>query len=190
MRVLLITDLPISTPFCDASACEYAATLAPSEFTEARARAHAPEIVVATLRAPNAAIFKELSLFNTPTGLPVIYVDHATDHRAAIAHLAAEAGVTAYIPAAQPIADSQSLLRWAQMRFQSIQKMQKKLADTEKKLADRIVIERAKGLMMQIQGIGEETAYREMRSQSMRHAVSMRVTAQSILDACGHTPGR
>ncbi|MFT6580936.1 MAG: ANTAR domain-containing protein [Alphaproteobacteria bacterium] len=50
------------------------------------------------------------------------------------------------------------------------------------------MIERAKGLMMKTQGIGEEKAYRALRNLSMRRAVSMSVTAQAVLDASGHTP--
>jgi response regulator NasT len=51
------------------------------------------------------------------------------------------------------------------------------------RLSDRIVIEKAKGLLMQRLGLGEEEAYKRLRVQSRRQRKQVRDIAQSILDA-------
>ncbi len=57
------------------------------------------------------------------------------------------------------------------------------LARLQQRLSDRIVIERAKGILVQRLGITEEDAYKRMRVISRRQRRQMREIAQSLLDA-------
>lgn len=52
----------------------------------------------------------------------------------------------------------------------------------QQRLNDRIIIERAKGIMVQRLGISEEEAYKRLRLQSRRHRRQIRDIAQSFLD--------
>jgi response regulator NasT len=52
----------------------------------------------------------------------------------------------------------------------------------QQRLNDRIVIERAKGVMVQRLGISEEEAYKRLRLQSRRQRRQIRDIAQSLLD--------
>lgn len=52
----------------------------------------------------------------------------------------------------------------------------------EQRLADRILVERAKGLLMQRLNISEEEAYRRLRLLSRRQRRQIRELAQSLLD--------
>jgi ANTAR domain len=56
------------------------------------------------------------------------------------------------------------------------------LARLQQRLSDRIVIERAKGILVQRLGITEEDAYRRMRLISRRQRRQVREIAQSLLD--------
>jgi response regulator NasT len=64
--------------------------------------------------------------------------------------------------------------RQAQWRLQ--------LARLQQRLNDRIVIERAKGIMVQRLGISEEEAYKRLRLLSRRQRRQIRDIAQSLLD--------
>jgi AmiR/NasT family two-component response regulator len=57
------------------------------------------------------------------------------------------------------------------------------LTRLQQRLADRIVVERAKGILVQRLGITEEDAYKRMRVISRRQRRQMRDIAQSLLDA-------
>jgi hypothetical protein len=65
-------------------------------------------------------------------------------------------------------------------RRQSDWKMQ--LAGLQQRLCDRIVIERAKGVLVQRLGISEEEAYQRLRVSSRRQRRQIRDIAQSLLD--------
>jgi hypothetical protein len=56
------------------------------------------------------------------------------------------------------------------------------LARLQQRLSDRIVIERAKGILVQRLGITEEDAYKRLRVISRRQRRPMRDIAQSLLD--------
>jgi AmiR/NasT family two-component response regulator len=56
------------------------------------------------------------------------------------------------------------------------------LAHLQQRLSDRIVIERAKGILVQRLGITEEDAYKRMRVISRRQRRQIREIAQSLLD--------
>jgi AmiR/NasT family two-component response regulator len=56
------------------------------------------------------------------------------------------------------------------------------LARLQQRLSDRIIIERAKGIMVQRLGISEEEAYKRLRLLSRRQRRQIRDIAQSLLD--------
>jgi hypothetical protein len=53
----------------------------------------------------------------------------------------------------------------------------------QQRLNDRVVIDKAKGVLMEYLGIGEQEAYQRLRGQSRRLRKPMREIGQSILDA-------
>jgi AmiR/NasT family two-component response regulator len=61
--------------------------------------------------------------------------------------------------------------------------LREEIARLEKRLADRIVIEKAKSVIMKQWGITEEAAYEQLRVQSRRQRKQMGEIAQSILDS-------
>ena len=56
-------------------------------------------------------------------------------------------------------------------------------ARLQQRLSDRIIIERAKGILVQRLGISEDDAYKRLRMISRRQRRQMRDIAQSLLDA-------
>lgn len=61
--------------------------------------------------------------------------------------------------------------------------LRSQVASLSQRLSDRIVIEKAKGVLMQTLGLSEEEAYMRMRVQSRRQRKKIREIAQSILDS-------
>ncbi|MCS6978394.1 MAG: ANTAR domain-containing protein [Gemmatales bacterium] len=57
------------------------------------------------------------------------------------------------------------------------------VTNLSQRLGDRIIIEKAKGVLMQTLGLSEEEAYMRMRVQSRRQRKKVREIAQSILDS-------
>ena len=95
---------------------------------------------------------------------------------------AIEAGVTAYIVAGLQAERVKPVLDVAMKRFNREQKLLDELSDTRRQLADRKLIERAKGVLMARNRLTEEEAYQRLRSMAMNKKLKLAEVAQRILD--------
>ncbi len=103
--------------------------------------------------------------------------DDTSNVKAAVA-----AGVSAYIVAGLAPERIRPILDVAMARFQHEQELRRELADARSELQERKVIDRAKGLLMQRQGLGEREAYEKLRKTAMDKGLKLADVAQRILD--------
>lgn len=92
------------------------------------------------------------------------------------------AGVSAYIVAGLQAERIKPVLNVALARFKQEQKLLAELDDTRHKLAERKVIDRAKGLLMTRHGMTEDAAYQKLRSMAMNKNLKLAEIAQRVLD--------
>lgn len=95
---------------------------------------------------------------------------------------AMEAGVSAYVVAGLSAAGVTAVLDVALARFAVDQRLRNELSETRLKLADRKVIERAKGLLMERHRCTEDEAYRKLRRLAMDKNLKLAEIAQRMLD--------
>ena len=95
---------------------------------------------------------------------------------------AVAAGVSAYIVAGLAPERIRPILDVAMARFQHEQALRRELADARSELAERKLIDRAKGLLMQRQGLSEQAAYEKLRKTAMDRGLKLADVAQRILD--------
>jgi response regulator NasT len=95
---------------------------------------------------------------------------------------AVAAGVSAYIVAGLAPERIRPILDIAMARFQHEQALRRELADARSELRERKVIDRAKGLLMQRQGLTEAEAYAKLRKTAMDKGLKLGEVAQRILD--------
>jgi response regulator NasT len=95
---------------------------------------------------------------------------------------AVAAGVSAYIVAGLAPERIRPILDVAMARFQHEQELRRELADARTELQERKVIDRAKGLLMQRQGLTEQAAYEKLRKTAMDRGLKLGDVAQRILD--------
>ena len=95
---------------------------------------------------------------------------------------AIDAGVTAYIVAGLQAERVKPVLDVAMKRFHREQKLLDELSDTRRQLADRKLIERAKGVLMARNRLTEDEAYQRLRSMAMNKKLKLAEVAQRILD--------
>ncbi len=97
-------------------------------------------------------------------------------------HAAIEAGVSAYVVAGLSAERVTVVLDVAIARFEVDQKLRHELSETKLKLAERKVIERAKGLLMERHHCTEDEAYRKLRRLAMDKNLKLSEVAQRMLD--------
>lgn len=138
---------------------------------ESDARDALEHVVMATREAPRPIV-----MFTN---------DSDTSHvREAVA-----AGVTAYVVAGLAPERIRPILDVAMVRFQHEQALHQALAETRSELdelsaelKDRKLIDRAKGLLMQRQGLNEADAYAKLRKTAMDKGLKLAEVAQRMLD--------
>ncbi len=96
---------------------------------------------------------------------------------------AVAAGVSAYIVAGLSPERIRPILDVAMARFEHEQGLRQELAHAKTELQDRKVIDRAKGLLMQRQGLSEKVAYDRLRKAAMDKGLRLGEVAQRMLDA-------
>ena len=92
------------------------------------------------------------------------------------------AGVSAYIVDGLQAERVKPVLDVALARFRREQKLLDELSDTRRQLADRKLIERAKGVLMAKNRLSEEQAYQRLRSMAMNKKLKLVEIAQRVLD--------
>lgn len=97
-------------------------------------------------------------------------------------HAAIEAGVSAYVVAGLSADRVKPVLDVALARFEVEQKLRHELSETRLRLAERKIIERAKGLLMERHHCTEDEAYRKLRRLAMDKNLKLSELAQRMLD--------
>jgi len=95
---------------------------------------------------------------------------------------AVAAGVTAYIVAGLSPERIHPILTIALARFKHEQALLAELDNARLELSDRKLIDRAKGLLMQRQGLNEQAAYARMRKAAMNKGVKLAEIAKQMLE--------
>jgi response regulator NasT len=90
--------------------------------------------------------------------------------------------VAAYIVAGLRAERVKPVLDVALARFRREQKLLDELSDTRRQLADRKLVERAKGVLMTRSGLTEDQAYQKLRSMAMNRKLRLGEVAQRVLD--------
>jgi len=101
-----------------------------------------------------------------------------------------QSGVSAYL--VKPVSESDLLpaLILALSRFLQLQTLQQEVGNLKEALRSRKLIEQAKGILMDKEGISEAEAFRRIQAQSRNGNIPMVKLAEEIITASGVIGGR
>ena len=140
-----------------------------------------PDIVLIDLSNPNRDTMEQLALASAPTERPVAMFVDRTD--STTTRMAIDAGVSAYVVDGLRKERIKPIIEAAIARFQVFARMRKELETTKAALAERKIIDRAKGLLMKAKGLGEDEAYALLRKTAMDQGRKVADVAQSLVTA-------
>ncbi len=98
---------------------------------------------------------------------------------------AKEAGVFGYLTKPFKPSDLAPAIEVARSRFEQNQQLMREVTTLQERLEARKAVEKAKGVLMEREGVSEAEAYRRIQQQSMNQRLSMREVAEAILIAHG-----
>lgn len=140
-----------------------------------------PHIVIVAADSPDRDTLEHISLTTRNAPRPVVMFTQ--DGGAETIRAAVKAGVSAYVVDGLSPERIRPILEVACARFEAHQALAERLAETERQLAERKAVERAKGLLMQRRGLSEDEAYRELRRLAMQTGKRMGEVAETLLAA-------
>ena len=163
------------------------ATLPADAFLAERLQQLQPDMVIvdAESEARDALEHVVWATRDAPRPIVMFTNDNDTSH---VKHAVA-AGVSASIVAGLSAARIRPILDVAMARFEHEQALRRELALTREELGERTaelhnrkIIDRAKGLLMQHQGLSEPQAYERLRKTAMDKNLKLVEVAQRVLD--------
>jgi response regulator NasT len=141
----------------------------------------AADVVLIDLANPSRDALEQIAAAAGPLDRPVAMFVDRTDPETTRA--AIEAGVSAYVVDGLRRERVRPILDTAIARFHAFARLRAELAATKEALAERKVIDRAKGLLMKAKGVSEEDAYALLRRTAMERGRKLSDIARSLVEA-------
>jgi response regulator NasT len=157
------------------------ATLPGDAFLPERIAQIQPDMIVVDAESQGRDLLEHVVMATRDERRPIVMFsddDDSSHVRRAIA-----AGVTAYVAAGTPADHIKPLIEVAMARFEHEEGLRRDLADARSQLEERKVIDRAKGLLMERQGLSEQEAYARLRKAAMDKGIKLADVAQRLIDA-------
>ncbi len=157
-----------------------AGTFASRSDLPARARELNPDVLIINLESLDGGTLESLRQLHEERPRPiVVFVDRTEE---ALTQQAIEAGVSAYVVAGFNPTRVKPILDAAIARFGTYQALRGELQKTRESLAERKLIERAKGILMKRKKLDEGAAYAALRRMAMDRNQRIVEVAQGIID--------
>src|SRR5947209_18566146 len=138
-----------------------------------------PDLVIMDIRMPDVDGITAAETLTQEKIAPVLLLTAFGDQQ--LVERAKEAGVVNYI--VKPLRESEvsPAIEVALARYNEFRVLEEKTRTLSEKLETRKIVERAKGVLMEKQGLSAQEAFRKIQKASMNNRKSMREVAEAIL---------
>jgi two-component system, response regulator PdtaR len=143
------------------------------------ARTLRPDIVIMDIKMPEMDGIAALRVLTEENIAPVLLLTAYGEGE--LVQQASDAGAVAYLVKPFRQSDLQPQIEVALARFGELRTLRAELDDVREALSVRKLVERAKGLLMETQGLKEAEAFRRIQKLSMDTRKSMKEVAEAIL---------
>lgn len=159
---------------------QVAAVLGSAADLTAEIEALRPDVILIETDSPSRDTLENLAVMNSAMPRPVIIF--AREGEPDTIRAAVKAGVAAYVVDGLDPSRLKPVIDVAVAQFEEHQAMKTELAAATKKLSERKLIERAKGILMKSRQLDEEAAYAALRKLAMERSKPLAQVAQDLID--------
>lgn len=146
-----------------------------------RIAALAPDMVIIDLQNPDRETLEGMFQVTRTVKKPIaMFVDRSDGD---MTRRSVEAGVSAYVVDGLKRERVTAVVDVAVSRFENFQKLTSERDEARTALANRKVVDKAKGLLMQHRSISESEAYSIMRNAAMQQSRKLSDIAESVITA-------
>jgi response regulator NasT len=140
-----------------------------------------PDVILIDLANPSRDVLEQMFQVSRTVKRPIaMFVDRSDT---AMIEASVDAGVSAYIVDGLRKERVKPILDMTVSRFNAFDRLARELEQARSELAERKVIERAKGILMKSRGISEEDAFAMLRKTAMNEKKKLAEIAQSVVTA-------
>ena len=139
------------------------------------------DAIIVDANAPGRDTLEQISLMSTTLEKPVVVLGAQNDPDSI--REAMRAGVSAYVAHTIQGDDLSGILHVAAARFAEYKRIRDELKEARNQLAERKLVDRAKGILMADHGYSEPEAYKRMRSMAMSKGKRLAEIAEAIVMA-------
>ena len=139
-----------------------------------------PDVILIETESPSRDTLEHLAVMNRKMPRPVVMF--SKDGGSDAIRSAIQAGVAAYVIDGFDINRLRPIVDVAIARFEEHQLLRSELAETSRKLSERKVIEKAKGILMKTRGMDEEAAYKALRKLAMERSKPLAEVAANLIE--------
>ena len=145
------------------------------------ARRHRPDLVIMDIKMPEMDGLAAARIISDEKIAPVLLLTAYSQRE--IVDKAKESGVLAYL--VKPVKEENLFpaMEIALSRFREFMSMEQELEELKTSLEARKLLDRAKGVLMDVHGLTESEAYRRIQQYSMAKRKSIKEVAQAIVAA-------
>ena len=138
-----------------------------------------PDIVIMDIRMPDLDGIEAAKILTEERIAPVLLLTAFSQQH--LVERAKEAGVVGYIVKPFRESDLAPAIEVALARFEEFRAMEREVDDLKDALEARKLVDRAKGILMDTQGLSEADAFRRIQKMSMNMRKPMKEIAQAII---------
>lgn len=185
LRIMLVDRLPERTNTVEqalsAAGHQVVARVMAGGDLAADVAAVSPDVIIVDIDSPDRDTLEHMRTISRERPRPVVMFTN--DDNAATIRSAVRAGVSAYVVDGLHASRVLPVLEVAIARFEEFQAMREELEQTKSTLAERKLIERAKGILMRQTRMDEEAAYKAMRKMAMDRNIKLVDLARTLIAA-------
>jgi len=138
-----------------------------------------PDIVIMDVRMPDLDGIEAAKILTEERIAPVLLLTAFSQRH--LVERAKEAGVVGYIVKPFRESDLAPAIEVALARFEEFRTVEKEVDNLKDALESRKLVDRAKGILMDTQGLSEADAFRRIQKMSMNMRKAMKEIAQAII---------
>lgn len=144
-----------------------------------QARELRPDVVIMDIKMADMDGIEAAKILTEERVAPVVLLSAYSQRE--LVERARGAGVVAYLVKPYREEDLTPAIEVALARFREFQELEKQVADLQQALETRKLVDRAKGILMDKQGLTEAEAFRKIQKMSMDNRKAMKEVAEAII---------
>jgi response regulator NasT len=184
-KIVIIDESPVRAAILEEGLREagYERITLVSEMTELARRVYAldPDVILIDLENPSRDVLEQMFQVSRAVRRPIaMFVDQSDS---AMIQASVDAGVSCYIVDGLKKERVRAILDMTISRFNAFSSLERELREAKSALAERKIIDRAKGILMRQKKLTEEEAYGLLRTAAMNNGRKLADVAQSVVTA-------